>query len=293
MGFARLRRSSRLPAGRLYTRRLVRHTGCLVVIQLRVLTQVPSSETAAQVAEEAKRAEILAPLAVVGSIVGSWFIGLAYMLALLFSVQSIPSVQSTIYALPIAQLYYDAVGKRLTLMCLTVIALAQFMAAVTAFTASSRLFYALARDDAFPLKGKFMALNRFQAPYWGVWLSVLVASIIHCAYIGSAIAVSPFARLVLSRVPQLMRVGLVQCDPVLCSHCRHAELPAAHHDPCVLARLVRHSFALDNHFLTDPLAACAAQPQRTRPVQPGKVVLDHQPAQLFGACLSHSIFVQV
>jgi amino acid transporter len=50
-------------------------------------------ETAAQVAEEAKRAELLAPVAVVGSIVGSWLVGLAYMLALLFSVQSISAVQ--------------------------------------------------------------------------------------------------------------------------------------------------------------------------------------------------------
>lgn len=146
-------------------------------------------ETAAQVAEEAKRAEILAPLAVVGSIVGSWLIGLAYMLALLFSVQSIASVQATSYAIPIAQLYYDAVGQKLTLMCLTVVALAQFMAAVTAFTASSRLFYALARDDAFPMKSKYMALNRFQAPYWGVWTSVLIGCIISCAYIGSTVAV--------------------------------------------------------------------------------------------------------
>lgn len=111
------------------------------------------------------------------------------MLALLFAVQSISSVQATAYAIPIAQLYYDAMGKRLTLMCLTVIAIAQFMAAVTAFTASSRLFYALARDDAFPAKRTFMALNKFQAPYWGVWLSVLIGCIISCAYIGSAIAV--------------------------------------------------------------------------------------------------------
>ena len=146
-------------------------------------------ETAAQVAEEAKRAELLAPIAVVGSIAGSWIIGLAYMLALLFSVQSISSVAGTAYAIPIAQLYYDAVGPKLTLMCLTVIALAQFMAAVTAFTASSRLFYALARDNAFPMKEQYMALNRFQAPYVGVWTSVLVGCIISCAYIGSAVAV--------------------------------------------------------------------------------------------------------
>jgi len=155
---------------------------------LQAVYTLEGCETAAQVAEEAQRAEILAPIAVVGSIVGSWFIGLAYMLALLFSVQSISSVQATSYAIPIAQLYFDAVGRRLTLMCLTIIALAQFMAAVTAFTASSRLFYALARDNAFPFKPWFMALNRFQAPYVGVWLSVLVGCIISCAYIGSIIA---------------------------------------------------------------------------------------------------------
>ena len=147
-------------------------------------------ETAAQVAEEAVRAEFLAPIAVVASIVGSWIIGLAYMLSLLFSVQSVSSIQSTAFAIPIAQLYYDAVGKKLTLMCLAIVALAQFMAAVTAFTASSRLFYALARDDAFPFKRRFMALNRYQAPYVGVWLSVIIGCIISCAYIGSTVAVS-------------------------------------------------------------------------------------------------------
>ncbi|KIM82776.1 hypothetical protein PILCRDRAFT_820062 [Piloderma croceum F 1598] len=110
------------------------------------------------------------------------------MLALLFSVQNIPSIQSSTYAIPIAQLYYDAVGRKLTLMCLIVIALAQGMAAVTAFTASSRLFYALARDNAFPLKNRFMYLNRFQAPVYGVWLSVFIGCIISCAYIGSTIA---------------------------------------------------------------------------------------------------------
>ncbi|KAJ7776827.1 amino acid transporter [Mycena maculata] len=155
---------------------------------LQAVYTLEGCETAAQVAEEAVRAEWLAPMAVVGSIVGSWLIGLVYMLALLFSIQSVASVQGTAYAIPIAQLYRDAVGTRLTLMCITVIMLAQFMAAVTAFTASSRLFYALARDNAIPLKGRFMALNRFQAPYWGVWLSVLVGCVISCAYIGSAIA---------------------------------------------------------------------------------------------------------
>jgi amino acid transporter len=117
-------------------------------------------------------------------------IGIAYLLALLFAVQDIASVQATTFAIPIAQLFYDAVGPRLSQMCLLVIMVSQVMAAITTFTASSRLFYALARDNAFPLKKQFMTLNRFQAPYWGVWTSVLIGCIISCAYIGSAIAVS-------------------------------------------------------------------------------------------------------
>lgn len=155
---------------------------------LQAVYTLEGCETAAQVAEEAKRAQFLAPLAVVGSIVGSWLVGLAYMLALLSSVQNIASVQASTYAIPIAQLFYDAVGAKLTVMCLVVVGLAQFMASVTAFTASSRLFYALARDNAFPEKDQFMAINRFQAPYWGVWMSVLVGCTISCAYIGSAVA---------------------------------------------------------------------------------------------------------
>ncbi|VDB96698.1 unnamed protein product [Peniophora sp. CBMAI 1063] len=157
---------------------------------LQAVYTLEGCETAAQVAEEAVDAARLAPIAVVGSIAGSWLIGLAYLLALLFSIQSIAAVQASTLALPIAQLYLDAVGRALALTCIAVVMLAQFMAAVTAFTASSRLYYALARDNAVPqaLRGPFMALNRTQAPYVGVWLSVLVGCAISCAYIGSAIA---------------------------------------------------------------------------------------------------------
>ncbi|KAL5492928.1 hypothetical protein ACEPAI_4376 [Sanghuangporus weigelae] len=157
---------------------------------LQAVYSLEGCETAAQVAEEAVRAEILAPLAIVFSIVGSWIVGVAYMLALLFSVQSIPAIQQTNLALPIAQLFLDAAGSRLALLCLVVVGLAQGMAAATAFTASARLLYALARDNAVPaaVKGPLMKLNRGQAPYIGVWTSVLIGCVISCAYIGSSIA---------------------------------------------------------------------------------------------------------
>lgn len=57
-----------------------------------------------------------------------------------------------------------------------------------AWTASSRLFYALARDNALPFKPLFMSLTPGQAPWLGVWISVFVGSVICCAYIGSPVA---------------------------------------------------------------------------------------------------------
>lgn len=215
---------------------------------LQAVYSLEGCETAAQVAEEAKRAELLAPLAIVFSIVGSYVVGLAYMLSLLFSVQSIPSVQATSYALPITQLYYDAVGPKLTLMCLTVVCCAQFMAAVTAFTASSRLIFALARDGAVGglARVKFQKLNRWQAPYWGIWLSVLIGCIISCAYIGSTIAVSIHVyQFACTYFPHILMCQLppVQCDPVVCCHCSYAKLFGTHHHPCLLAQIVSSTTA--------------------------------------------------
>lgn len=183
-------------------------------------------------------------MAVVGSIIGSWIIGLAYMLALLFSVQSITSIQTTSYAIPIAQLYHDAIGTRLTLMCLSVICLAQFMAAVTAFTASSRLYYALARDNAFPAKGAFMALNRFQAPYVGIWMSVLIGCVVSCAYIGSVIAVG-CSHITKKALTDLLPLS-VQCYIIFCCHCCNAQLSAANSYSRILALIVIHFYSQSN-----------------------------------------------
>ncbi|KAG8691767.1 hypothetical protein FRC09_011527 [Ceratobasidium sp. 395] len=177
---------------------------------LQAVYTLEGAETSAQVAEEARNAEWLAPIGIATSIVGSWFIGLVYLLALLFSIQSIPSIQTTSFAIPIAQLYYDAVGKQLTLLCLFVVGSCQFLAACTCFTASSRLLYALARDNAIPGKKAFMNLNRFQAPWVGVWFSAVIAIIISAAYIGSVVAFNA----ILSSAAIAVMLSYLQ--PILC-----------------------------------------------------------------------------
>ncbi|KAJ3093389.1 hypothetical protein HK100_006636, partial [Physocladia obscura] len=156
---------------------------------LQAVYSLQGSETSAQVSEEAQNAEVNGPIAIYSSIIGSWFVGLLYLIALNFNIQSIESVAGTSFAIPIAQLYYDAVGKKLALLCIFVIFLAQWAASLTAWTASSRLFFALSRDSAFPGRKIFMALTKeSKAPYGGVWFSVIIGCILHLTYIGSAVA---------------------------------------------------------------------------------------------------------
>ncbi|KAI8814994.1 amino acid transporter [Cladochytrium replicatum] len=155
---------------------------------LQAVYSLEGSETSAQIAEEAKDAARTAPIAIASSIAGSWFVGLLYLIALNFNVQSIPNIATTSFAIPIAQLYYDAVGRELAILCLFVILLAQWAASLTAWTASSRLFFALSRDSAFPGKKYFMALTSTKTPYYGIWLSVVVGCVIHLTFLGSPVA---------------------------------------------------------------------------------------------------------
>lgn len=59
------------------------------------------------------------------------------MIVLLFCIQSIPSIQGTSFAIPIAQLFYDAVGPRLAQMCIFTILFAQWAASLVSRASES------------------------------------------------------------------------------------------------------------------------------------------------------------
>ncbi|KDN45258.1 hypothetical protein K437DRAFT_278499 [Tilletiaria anomala UBC 951] len=182
------------------------NTGFVVLLGfLQAVYTLEGCETGAQVAEEAKNAAWAAPVSISVSIAGSWLLGVIYLLALLFSVRSIESIANTSYAIPISQLYVDIMGQRLSLLCLFVIMFAQWAAALTAWTASSRLFYALARDGAFKPRRWFMYLAPTHAPIAG--------------YIGSPIAFSAIISsaaisvMIAYLMPLVLRVLRPNCMP--------------------------------------------------------------------------------
>ncbi|KAG0947763.1 hypothetical protein G6F57_009287 [Rhizopus arrhizus] len=121
-------------------------------------------ECAASVNEETQDADISSPIAIVGSIVVAWIVGLAFLTVLLFSIQDINSILNTSFNMPVAQLFQDAIGTWATLGFLLLIVICQFCTGASTMTIASRQIYALARDNAAPFSFTLRYINARRLP---------------------------------------------------------------------------------------------------------------------------------
>ncbi|GAA5795239.1 hypothetical protein HPULCUR_000594 [Helicostylum pulchrum] len=135
-------------------------------------------ECAASVNEETKDADISSPLAMVSSIAVSWAVGLAFLIVLLFSIQDIDTVLTSTLHMPVAQLFYDAIGIWGTMGFLVLIVVCQFCTGATTVTVTSRQIYALARDHATPMSNSLKTINTHKLPGNAVWFTVALTCLV-------------------------------------------------------------------------------------------------------------------
>ncbi|KAI8075846.1 amino acid/polyamine transporter I [Gilbertella persicaria] len=144
-------------------------------------------ECSATVNEETKDADTSSSIAMVSSIVVSWFVGLAFLIVLLFSIQNMEAILNSTLHMPVAQLFlassitllYDAVGVWGTLAFLILIAFCQFCTGATTTTVTSRQIYALARDDATPMSNILSKINsKTQLPDNAVWFTMIMTFLV-------------------------------------------------------------------------------------------------------------------
>ncbi|KAI7890089.1 amino acid/polyamine transporter I [Mucor mucedo] len=135
-------------------------------------------ECAASVNEETKDADISSPIAMVCSIAVSWVVGLAFLIVLLFSIRDIESVLNSTLHMPVAQLFYDAIGIWGTMGFLILIVVCQFCTGATTITVTSRQIYALARDHATPMSNQLKKINSHQLPGNAVWFTVAMTCMV-------------------------------------------------------------------------------------------------------------------
>ncbi|CEG64167.1 hypothetical protein RMATCC62417_01195 [Rhizopus microsporus] len=135
-------------------------------------------ECAASVNEETQDADISSPIAIVGSIVTAWAVGLVFLIVLLFSIQNMDSILNTSFDMPVAQLFQDAIGTWGTLGFLIMVVICQFCTGATTMTVASRQVYALARDNAAPMSPCLKYINAYRLPENAVALTFALICLI-------------------------------------------------------------------------------------------------------------------
>ncbi|KAK9908694.1 hypothetical protein WJX75_001534 [Coccomyxa subellipsoidea] len=139
-------------------------------------------EAPAQFAEETKRADVAVPWGITLSVVANFFLGLSYMLTLLFCIQD-PSMVMTGNAqgYPVGQIFYDAFKARFGsgtggIIMMIVPLVTTFNSSVLSLVTNARMMWSFSRDGGVPLYKVWAAVNRrTRTPTNAVWAMTALA----------------------------------------------------------------------------------------------------------------------
>ncbi|WP_018602626.1 APC family permease [Mycobacterium sp. 155] len=131
--------------------------GGLMAAMIMGLSTLLGFDAAANMAEEAKDPFHSIPRAIVGSVVAAAILGTLFIVALTVSIKDMSAVSHS--ASPVAEIMHQQFGPGLERPFLVVIAIAFFGGAVLAMAGTSRMIFAMARDDRFPAHRVFKRVN--------------------------------------------------------------------------------------------------------------------------------------
>lgn len=122
--------------------------------------------------EESSNATKAVPFGILMSIGSCWFFGFIIMIVLAATMNpNLESLLDSPYGQPMAQIYYDAVGKHSTMALMTILFSVQFLMGISIIVAASRQTWAFSRDGALPFSKFFRPISqRFGCiPLRAIW----------------------------------------------------------------------------------------------------------------------------
>lgn len=164
-------------------------------------------DAAANMAEEAKNPMRDVPRAIVGSVVTAAVLGMLLVVALTVSIMDMRKVSTSNSA--VAEIMNEQFGAGLERPFLLVIAIAFFGAAVVAMAGTSRMIFAMARDDRFPGHRVFKRVNsRTSTPIWATLLQLGLGIALIMGIRGQAMMQLILAGAILVTIPYGMTITL-------------------------------------------------------------------------------------
>ncbi|KAF2756830.1 putative GABA-specific permease [Pseudovirgaria hyperparasitica] len=117
-------------------------------------------DSCVHISEEASNAPKAVPYGILMSIGCCWLFGwiLCIVIATCMS-QDLVSVVGTSYGQPMAQIYYDALGKRGAMGMMSFLMIVQFLMGLSILVAASRQSWAFSRDGALPFSSFFRPIS--------------------------------------------------------------------------------------------------------------------------------------
>lgn len=147
-------------------------------------------DSCVHMSEEAKNASYGVPIGICGSITVCGLLGWIIIIVINACITDIETVLSSPTGFPIAQLFYDSLGKRWAIALMSLMAACQWLMGSSLITACSRQIWAFARDDGLPFCSFVKVVNKkLKVPMRAVGLSCIIGLMLGCLCLaGSAAA---------------------------------------------------------------------------------------------------------
>lgn len=127
--------------------------------------------------EEAKNPTRSVPFGIISSITVCWILGFLILIVINACITTdIQSIISTELGQPLAQVFYDSLGKKWAIAFISLTAVCQFLMGASILTAISRQAWAFARDDGLPFSSVIKVVDKkLKVPLRAVAFSATIA----------------------------------------------------------------------------------------------------------------------
>ena len=138
-------------------------------------------DSCVHLSEEAANAAKAVPYGIMMAIGSCWVLGfiILIVIAACMSTDS-EAILGSPFGQPMAQIYYDAVGKKGTLGLMSLLFIVQFLMGLSILVAASRQTWAFSRDGALPFSSFFRPISKSLGyiPFRCIWGCVFVAALL-------------------------------------------------------------------------------------------------------------------
>ena len=139
-------------------------------------------DSCVHMSEEAKNASYGVPIGICGSITTCGFLGFFILICTTACMNpDVATVLSTDTGFPMAQIFYDSLGRRWAIAFMSLMAVCQWLMGCSLITAASRQIWAFARDDGLPFSSIVKVVNKqMKVPLRAIVLACLISLAIGC-----------------------------------------------------------------------------------------------------------------